>query len=120
MTKRKKSADYRKEYDDVIRKKTYTENKIKERLFELCDKYPDILVDRQVIDIRKPHVLEPMEFSATTLQFKEKVQGGMPVDIDRLLQVMVWIEEHIASLHPHQQTKMFESTASPSNPDAVL
>ena len=105
---RKKSGDYRKEYNDILIKVAGMESRIKYRTINLCSQFPDVMVDRYIVDARKPDILEPLSHSLTSGEFGVKLGNGVfESNVNRLLEVMGYIEEHIASLHPHQQQNLF-------------
>lgn len=104
MTKRNTSIDYNKELKDAVTNVKVLEVHIQKRTLELCIQYPNIPVDRDVVRINDDSVL----ISRTTLDFKEHIEEGGVAKIDRFLEIMGWIEEHIASVNPYKQSKMFD------------
>lgn len=104
MSKRKTSKDYYKEHKDLLAKVKALEARIQKRTLELCVLYPEIPVDRDIVRIND----EPLPLSRTTLDFKKHIEKNGVAKLDRFLEIMEWVEEHIHSLHPYKQSKMFD------------
>ena len=92
---RKRSNDYRKDHVDAELKLKGIEARIKERTIKLCEMYPELVID--TINNRK--------YDGN--YFARIIKKPHRFPISRVLDIMRIIEEHIDSLHPHQQQKMF-------------
>ena len=93
---RKRSKDYLEEYTEASLKVKAVEARIKERTLNLCKRYPDV-------DVRLSKDSTP----ATAKLYAEIIEDNPYYEVSVMLKVMRKIEEHIDSLHPHQQQKMF-------------
>ena len=91
---RKRANDYRKEYTDISEKKKSIKARIRERTLNLCKRYPDVVLDE----------INGTKYTAGTMI---TLLPKNAFNVNRMLEFMQIIEEHIDSLHPHQQQKMF-------------
>jgi len=110
---RKRSNDYRKDHVDAELKLKGIEARIIERTLNLCKAYPDVLIDD--LPHKYYYAGDYLRLIPTTKYLKANTR--------KLLDIMRIIEEHIDSLHPHQQGELFGDkflSSHPSNPDAIL
>ena len=91
---RKTSRDYRRELSGFRKNVESTEAHVKSRLLELMEKFPDAIVSKKGSDMFKARCL-----SKTWID-------RMPVETQ--LDYIESIENHTASLEPHQQISMYE------------
>jgi len=87
MTNRKAGWALRMEYQDLLDKTKAMRSRIIKRAEELIKQYPDV------------------KYGNMTVGEYQKFFSVTPMIALRIIEL---IEEHIASLHPHQQQKLFK------------
>jgi len=87
MANRKSGKDLRKEYQDLLDKTRAMQKRLVKRAGELVEQYPDVRYGNMTVGVYKKF------FSMTPMI---------------ALRIIELVEEHIASLHPHQQQKLFK------------
>ena len=87
MANRKSGKELRKEYQDLLDKTKAMQKRLVKRADEFIAKYPDVRYGNMTVGAYKKF------FSITPMI---------------ALRIIELIEEHIASLHPHQQQKLFK------------
>lgn len=94
---RKTANDWRKAHADAEAKLNRIENQITMRLLELCERHPDVPVARNA------------DMERTIVKAKSIANPNYLTDqtIDIQIRYIEIIEEHLDSLHPHQQQKLF-------------
>ena len=94
LATRKSGEDLRKDYHSLLDKTKTMRARIIKRADELIAQYPNTLIQMQ----------EGSDISMTTVR---EYQKQNKVSVNDALNIIQAVEEHIASLHPHQQQKLF-------------
>jgi hypothetical protein len=97
MSKRKSGKELRKEYQDLLDKTKAMQKRIVKRAEELIKEYPDVQYEK----VRFKNN-EPMTVGDYQRYYIITPKIG--------LRIIELVEAYIASLHPHQQQKLFKET----------
>ena len=93
MANRKSGKEFRKDYNDLLLKKSVLENRIIDRAIGLCQYHPDVILGK-ITDakyFRIYHFEQPQSLIT-----------------ENYLKVIEIIEKHLASQHPYKQGDLFE------------
>jgi len=93
MAERNSAKDWRKAYGNAKAKVTRIETQITERLVELCNAHPDVIVGTQAD-------LERTPIKANSIKDLNYIQG---MYTETRLAFIEIIEKALADAHPHQQ-----------------